>query len=1465
MTRRTYAILLCALTVFGFLSLFIPARRVEAQADWQVVTIPSLPAGAGLGKIWSRTPSDVYVWASRTTSGTADTPESFLFHWDGVAWINVLSLPGHSPGALFGTGTSEVFATAYKCLDGSAAGCGPDPGGRIYRSEDGGASWIEDALPISLGGRSLDSMSGTPGNVHLLAYDSYIFRFDGSAWSLVFSGFDDGAGKPYALSVLSPTDGYFVSCWGWGRWNGSTWTFHGIQFDFCDAYSLWGQRDGQGHLHLYAAGSNNFQNGVRVWRFDEVTQSFGSKFGFVFSDGNGFNVGSANGIWGSGPNDIYVIGRLEPEPNDGRLYHFDGITWQQIPSIGPIPRAGGIWGTNPGDVWVSLTDGRLLHYGSVDPTPPAMTSSGHVADVNNNPVAGVLIADGAGHTAITDTNGNYTLSGLAAGTYTLTPSKSGYTFVPTSRVVSVPPNSTAQDFTATATASSSVSGRIADASSVALADVTVSDGAGHTATTDVNGNYTLQGLSDGLHVLTPSKVGYTFIPATRTVSVPPDVSGLNFFAIPTSTGSSSISGRVADAANRPLGGVVVSDDANHGAITDTNGNYTLRNLAPGSYIVSAMKPGYRFSPPTRVIRVPSDAIGQNFVATPINSGGPGDSISSSVSGRIIDNLREAPMSGVTISDGVGHTAVTDANGNYTLGGLTRGTYSLIPSKSGYSFTPATRSVTVPPGITGQNFVARLAVVDGFSISGHVLDNLREAPVSGVTISDGAGHTATTDASGNYTLSGLAARAYTLTPVKAGYTFSPTTRQASVPPNASGQNFLAIVNDPGNASISGRITDVNNVGIVGISISDNAGHTAVTNSAGQYSLTGLAAGLYTITPSKTGYSFTPPSRTIQLERSAAMAGYTFSATPIPVPGQRGSIAGTVSVNGIGPAFGLAGAIVQACRAGAATCAIANSANQGAYTVSNLEAGLYTLRAFVQGGFGDTLLPVEIGPISLAAGQTITGQNLVFGLPLRVPTGVTFAGAGPGTSLPSISRIAGPYQLTAKGCAGATATYSLNQGGFILVQNGAMTEKPAGTYTAMVGPLARSYSVLPPGRARLDITIRCPGGGNPQAYAFDIYIDPSGVVKTVDGNLIVGAAVTVFRSDSPGGPFDAVPDGSALMSPSNRRNPTLTDANGAFSWDVVAGFYKLRAEKAGCVSPSDAAQPYAESAVLTIPPPVTDLDIRLSCESTPPASSALISPKSNAAGWNKANVTVTLSAIDNVNGAGVKELTYSASGAQPIPTTTVNGISVSIPITVEGETMISYFAADTVDNIEPAHTIVVKLDKTAPQLIVTSPQPHKYLRTTTFTSNWSANDGLAQVSSIAGKLDGKNIANGQVIDVFFLSLGKHTITVKASDHAGNRATASVSFRVVADIDSLIAAERRACQLGWISSKAECRNLESKLQKVRSDIDDHKFERAERRLKAFLQRLDAQLGKTVNKQSYELLSGDARYVMRSFVDDD
>ena len=72
--------------------------------------------------------------------------------------------------------------------------------------------------------------------------------------------------------------------------------------------------------------------------------------------------------------------------------------------------------------------------------------SGRVQDANGNPFASVTVWAGSGHSAVTNTDGVYSLGNLLAHTYTLTPSQSGYIFWPATRTVTLPPDAGGQNF-----------------------------------------------------------------------------------------------------------------------------------------------------------------------------------------------------------------------------------------------------------------------------------------------------------------------------------------------------------------------------------------------------------------------------------------------------------------------------------------------------------------------------------------------------------------------------------------------------------------------------------------------------------------------------------------------------------------------------------------------------------------------------------------------------------------------------------------------------------------------------------------------------------------------------------------------------------------------------------------------------------------------------------------------------------
>jgi plastocyanin len=86
-------------------------------------------------------------------------------------------------------------------------------------------------------------------------------------------------------------------------------------------------------------------------------------------------------------------------------------------------------------------------------------------------------------------------------------------------------------------------------------------------------------------------------------------------------------------------------------------------------------------------------------------GGGGSAIVTySISGQVTSG--GTGLAGVTITPSAGAAVTTDASGNYAVIGLVNGSYTITPSKSDYTFTPASSTRTVANvNITGVDFTA----------------------------------------------------------------------------------------------------------------------------------------------------------------------------------------------------------------------------------------------------------------------------------------------------------------------------------------------------------------------------------------------------------------------------------------------------------------------------------------------------------------------------------------------------------------------------------------------------------------------------------------------------------------------------------------------------------------------------------------------------------------------------------------
>ena len=554
------------------------------------------------------------------------------------------------------------------------------------------------------------------------------------------------------------------------------------------------------------------------------------------------------------------------------------------------------------------------------------TIAGHVTQaVTGSPIAGVEVHVGSSSTT-TNSQGAYSVSGLSAGTYTVSAELSPYTFTPSSRSVTV--NSTVGDVDdadfvgALPPDEFSISGTVYLGEGTLAGVLVTLEPMGtaeqvraaqtQTTTTGGNGAYSFTGLAAGQYRISPSFAGYSFNPTERTPTVNAangNATGQDFTA---TADTYSICGTVwlgegtlgdIDITLTPmteLDGVRLRQTQT--VVTDRSGEYCFDNLPAGQYRVApAPNEAYTFAPTERTPTVNAangSATGQDFAATPATF---------SICGTVMLNGEE-PLAGIevmiegmTYPEHVGtrqlQAVTTGQDGAYCFDDLPEGQYRVYPSNAEFTFDPTQRTPTVNPtsgDAMGQDFNATL---NTYSISGTVSEG--ESGLQGVLMtlepaSTPAGvraaqtQTVTTGQNGAYSFAGLPAGSYRIYPTLTEYTFDPGEQTPTVNAtngDAAGVDFTGTLNL---YSISGTVAEgETGMGGVQMTLEYVLGPTRVgprqvpgvtTQPDGSYSFTGLPAGQYRVTPSLTEYTFDPAERTPTVnEANGDAVDQDFSAT------------------------------------------------------------------------------------------------------------------------------------------------------------------------------------------------------------------------------------------------------------------------------------------------------------------------------------------------------------------------------------------------------------------------------------------------------------------------------------------------------------------------------------------------------------------------------------------------------------
>jgi len=441
--------------------------------------------------------------------------------------------------------------------------------------------------------------------------------------------------------------------------------------------------------------------------------------------------------------------------------------------------------------------------------------------------AGVMMK-GLPNNPVTEQNGIYSVKVEYGWSGTVTPTKEGFQFSPPEMpYTNVTENQPIQDYTATEL-TYTISG------TTGMAGVQMK-GLPSNPYTDQNGYYSAVVKYGFSGTVEPTLDGWSFTPASKIYTK------VNSDRLNESYSAEMV--KLTISGTTKMAGVVMNGLPNN-PVTGPDGSYSDTVDYGWIGTVTPMKDGYKFTPENKSYpSITKDMANENYTAAPITFTISGTTTVAGVT------LKGLGMPGKTIVSGSGGTYSAEVpygwSGNVT------------PIKAGYDFDPA--NIQYDKVFSDQTNQGYSATVQKRTISGQILSQ-KGRPVADVYLMADGGGSATTDSTGEYTLTVDHGWLGKITPTKTGYTFNPPVKPyTAVRSDQTRQNFTAIVQ-------MFKITDsviIGNTPIPGVTITakDAEGtiDTTTTNAKGEFSVEVPYGWTGEIIPTKEGLMFNPPSQ------------------------------------------------------------------------------------------------------------------------------------------------------------------------------------------------------------------------------------------------------------------------------------------------------------------------------------------------------------------------------------------------------------------------------------------------------------------------------------------------------------------------------------------------------------------------------------------------------------------------------
>ncbi|HEV7922990.1 MAG TPA: carboxypeptidase regulatory-like domain-containing protein [Thermoanaerobaculia bacterium] len=423
-----------------------------------------------------------------------------------------------------------------------------------------------------------------------------------------------------------------------------------------------------------------------------------------------------------------------------------------------------------------------------------------------------------------------------------------------------------------------------------------------------------------------------------------------------------VTGRVTGPDGAPLSGATVRQDPFGGGgrrpvrlggpdsqtVTDANGDYTIEAVEPGEKTFEFSHSGLLAEQRTVTL-----SGRESRIDVQLSSGTRLTGMVMTEGGVPVADASVRAMSAASGGFG-GRATQTDAGGGFQFEGLAPGHYMFSASKNGYADGSA-RDVDISTGVP-----VRITLKTGGVIYGHV-SGLSESELSHATVDargSGSNASAPVDGAGNYRIEGAPTGTVRVTAeVSQGFAQNRTSPLQSVQlePGGTMQVDLAFLNQ---TTIRGRVTS-NGQPLTNAIVSFNprsaksqTNANATTDSAGNYSVTGLQDAPYTVAVVDL-QRLNPYSTTYEVNGSG-----TFD-----IDIRTAAVHGRVVDAGTGEA--IADARIQARKSGSDmpfAVRMASSNSNGDFTLDGISSGSYTLTADKE-GYGAEVRDVTVSESGL----------------------------------------------------------------------------------------------------------------------------------------------------------------------------------------------------------------------------------------------------------------------------------------------------------------------------------------------------------------------------------------------------------------------------------------------------------------------------------------------------------------------